>query len=42
MPVIILETWKTKKNMIKLVNFTQKYGYNFNYLSSDNYLLTIK
>ena len=42
MPVIILETWKTKKNMIKLVNFTQKYGYNFNYLSSDNYLLTKK
>jgi len=42
MPIIILETWKTKKNMIKLVNFTQKYGYTFNYLSSDNYLLTKK
>ena len=42
MPVIILETWKTKKNMVKLVNFTQKYGYTFKYLSSDNYLLTIK
>jgi FkbM family methyltransferase len=42
MPIIILETWKTKKNMVKLVNFTQKYGYTFNYLSSDNYLLTKK
>tara|TARA_R110002153_G_scaffold246944_1_gene402899 strand:+ start:264 stop:926 length:663 start_codon:yes stop_codon:yes gene_type:complete len=39
-PVIIIETWKTKKNMLKLVSFTQKYNYIFTYLSSDNYILT--
>ena len=39
MPVIILETWKTKNNMLRLVKFTQKYNYSFKYISSDNYLL---
>lgn len=38
-PVMILETWKTKNNMLRLVKFTQKYNYSFRYISSDNYLL---
>tara|TARA_R110002049_G_scaffold3325_6_gene25641 strand:+ start:587 stop:1243 length:657 start_codon:yes stop_codon:yes gene_type:complete len=38
-PVIILETWKTKRNMIKLHQFTTKNNYSFTYISGDNYLL---
>ena len=41
-PVIILETWKTKRNMLKLVKFTTDFNYSFKYISSDNYLLISK
>jgi FkbM family methyltransferase len=41
-PVIILETYKTKTNMLRLVNFCNEYNYQFRYISGDNYLLQQK
>ena len=41
-PVIILETWNSKKNMVKLNKYCNEYGYSFEYLKGDNYLLTKK
>ena len=41
-PTIILETYKTKTNMLNLVNFCNEFGYKFKYISGDNYLLTQK
>ena len=38
-PIIILETWKTKKNILKLNTLCNRYNYSYNYISSDNYLL---
>ena len=42
MPIIILETWNSKKNMVKLNKYCNEYGYSFEYLKGDNYLLTKK
>ena len=39
-PIIILETWKSVKNKVKLNDFCSDYGYNSVYLKGDNYLLT--
>ena len=38
-PVIILETWNTKRNKINLVKYCNEYGYSFTYIKGDNYLL---
>jgi len=38
-PVIILETWNSKKNMVKLGKYCIDYGYSFTYIKGDNYLL---
>ena len=41
-PIIILETFKTKRNLKNLVEFCEYYNYNFEYISGDNYLLLSK
>jgi len=41
-PIIILETFKTKRNLKNLVEFCEYYNYNFEYISADNYLLLSK
>lgn len=41
-PVILLETWNTKRNLMKLHMFSIKYNYRFSYISSNNYILTKK
>ena len=38
-PIIILETFKTKKNKKKLEEFKLLFNYNSEYISADNYLL---
>tara|TARA_R110001606_G_C15371237_1_gene649568 strand:+ start:1306 stop:2004 length:699 start_codon:yes stop_codon:yes gene_type:complete len=38
-PVIILETFKTIRNIEKLTRFAVDYNYKIDYLSADNYLL---
>ena len=38
-PIIILETFKTKKNINNLNKFILQYNYNLTYISADNYLL---
>ena len=38
-PIIILETFKTKKNIKKLEEFILQYNYTYTYISADNYLL---
>lgn len=39
-PFIIIESFKSSKNHINLLNFCHTYNYNMKYLSSANYLLT--
>ena len=38
-PIIILETFKTKKNIKKLKVFALQFNYSLTYISGDNYLL---
>jgi FkbM family methyltransferase len=38
-PVIIVETWKNKGNIVKLNTFCNEYGYSLIYIKGDNYLL---
>ena len=38
-PIIILETFKTKKNMKELKDFCEFMEYSITYISADNYLL---
>jgi FkbM family methyltransferase len=38
-PIIILETFKTKKNIKKIEEFILQYNYTYTYISADNYLL---
>mgnify|MGYP003637052818 FL=1 len=38
-PIIILETFKTKKNMTELERFCECFDYDYKYISCDNYLL---
>ena len=39
-PLIILETFNTKKNKERLDIFCNRFGYTKKYISADNYLLT--
>ena len=39
-PIIIIETFKTKKNLKELEDFCNCFDYNQSYISADNYLLT--
>ena len=41
-PIIILETFKTKKNLKLLNDFCEGFDYDREYISSDNWLLTSK
>jgi len=39
-PIIILETFKTKRNLKLLNEFAEGFDYDYEYISGDNYLLT--
>jgi len=39
-PIIILETFKTKRNLKLLDEFAEGFDYDYEYISGDNYLLT--
>ncbi len=38
-PIIIIETFKTKRNLKQLDEFCKFFDYTYNYISADNYLL---
>lgn len=41
-PIIILETFKTKKNLKELKDFCECFEYDYSYISADNWLLISK
>jgi len=41
-PIIIIETFKTKRNLLELKHFCECFEYDYSYISCDNYLLIKK